>query len=260
MSDMTSSDNALPQDGDIGASTSDSLPDTSAQENSELDTGSSAPVQQEAQQDGPKMIEADRFNKLQSNYQRTLNQLRDYEGKQQYYQTLEREFQALHQQVQQGNQARPQAKDVNSMTPEEFLDYSTQKSLSAFEQRVADLERQKQYQAQQDKQNARQKAFNDRFNEVLAEYPDQDPQNLWDYMNEHEIWNPRVAYEHMHRDSFEKKVATQAKQEVTQKLVSNRKTKIEGHGKQGVIPQPEIDFNDKNNRVDVFTRMIEGSP
>lgn len=233
-------------------------------DNSQGQVGNSAPANQNAQQGEPKMIEADRFNKLQSFYQKSLQQNREYESKQKYYQQLEQEL----TQLRNGqNQQQPQAKAEQQgakyrpdMTADEFAAELKKEFLQDLQTKAQSYNQQQEQLRQQEVEAARVEKYHSRFDQVLSHDPEVDQAALKQWMEENDVWNPIVAYNNVYADVLNQAKESKMRQEVSEKISQNASTRVEGNNKQGSVPPQEVDKSTADAREQAFVNMLRGAP
>lgn len=242
--------------------------DSSVQDSQDVDgsqgnVGGSDPTNQNTQQGEPKMIEADRFNKLQSHYQTSLQKVREYEGKQQYYQQLEQELQRLRQGAQQPQPKAPSQQGARfrpDMTPDEFAEELEKSWMTKLQTQAQTYQQQQEQMRQEQFQAQRVEKYNSRFDQVKSFDPDVDEAAMRQWMEENEVWNPTVAYKSIYGHVLDKQKEGKMRQEVAEKIQKNGLTRVEGNNRQGSIPQPEADKTTKDAREQGFINLLQGAP
>lgn len=239
------------------------------------DTGSSdtAASPSTAQQDGgqgnvSQTIEPERFNRLQSQYKEALSRLREFDSKSKHYAQLEEELRALKQQKQpQEQQQDDEAIDYSQMPIDQYtkmiVEKAKRESMREFEQNLAKQREQQQAQEVQQRKEQRQSKFYERMDTIRAQDPDFDDaaqDALWKWMDENEVWNPIVAYNHMFRDVLSQKQQAKIEKDVAEKIAKNSGSRIEGAGKQGVIPTASPDMSSAQARASGLVDMLQGAP
>lgn len=220
-----------------------------------------------SQQATPKMIEADRFNKLQSFYQKQLAENRKLQaertaliGQSSYYQQLEKELQEIKQLQQQRQTQAPE--DLGQLTPEEFMQRTAKMAREeARAEMIAEREALKQQEAEQARQeteNQRNEKFQTRMDKVLALDPDLDREAFRKFMLDNEIYNPIAAHRELYRDSVEQQHAIKIQKETAQKIASNAKNNIASRGKSGVVPRKDDALRTEEGRFESFKDLMNG--
>lgn len=248
----------------------DSLEGDSQDDQSETEVDSASEPEgsetdENSQQATPKMIAADRFNKLQSFYQKQLAENRKLQaertalmGQSSYYQQLEKELEEIKQLQQSRQQQTPE--DLSQMTPEEFMQRTAKMAREeARAEMIAEreaLKQQEEQQARQETENQRNEKFQTRMDKVLAMDPDLDREAFKKFMLDNEIYNPLTAHRELYRDFQEKQATIKIQKETSQKIASNAKNNIASRGKSGVVPKKDEAHSSEADRVAAFQNMI----
>lgn len=244
---------------------------TPAQDTGSSDTAASPATAQQDDGQGnvARTIEPERFNRLQSQYKEALSRLREFDSKSQYYASLEKELQALKQQQQpKGKQQDDdEAIDYSSMPIDQYtkliIEKAKKESMREFEQNLARQREQQQAYEVQQKKEQRQGKFYERLDTIRSQDPDFDQaaeDQLWKWMDENEVWNPIVAYNAIYRDVLSQKQQAQIEKDVAAKIAQNTGSKLEGSGKNGVIPTPSPDLSSSQAKASAFVGMLKGAP
>lgn len=220
-----------------------------------------------SQQATPKMIEAERFNKLQSFYQKQLAENRRLQaertaltGQKEYYENLEKELQQI-KQLQQSRQ-KQEPEDLTQLSPEEFMQRTAQlarqEARAEMEAEREALKRQEAEQARQESENQRNEKFQTRLEKVLAMDPELDRAAFKQFMLDNEIYNPATAHRELYREELEKQHAIKIQKETAKKIAGNAKNSIASRGKSGVVSKGDTTGMTAEDRTASFAEMLEG--
>lgn len=218
-----------------------------------------------SQQATPKMIEADRFNKLQSHYQQRLAENRKLQaertallGQKTYYENLEKELQEIKKLQQQ--RAPQEQEDLSQLSPEEFMQRTAkmarEEARAEMEAEREALKQQEVEQARQESENQRNEKFQTRMDKVLALDPDLDRAAFKQFMLDNEIYNPLTAHRELYRSEIEKQHAIKIQKETAQKMASNAKNSIASRGKSGVVSKNDPRHTTAEDRMASLEDMI----
>lgn len=244
---------------------------TPVQDTGSSDTAASPTTaqQDDGQQGGQRTIEPERFNRLQSQYKEALGRLREFDSKSQYYAQLEQELRALKQQSQTPKEKEQgqQPIDYSQMPIDQYtkmvVEQAKQEAIRQFEQNLAMQREQQKAQEVQQKKEQRQGKFYERLDTIRAQDPDFDQsaeEAMWKWMDENEVWNPIVAYNYLFKDVLSQQQQAKIEKDVAEKIAKNSGTRIEGAGKQGVIPTASPDMSSAQAKVDALVGMLQGAP
>lgn len=220
-----------------------------------------------SQQATPKMIEAERFNKLQSHYQKGLAENRKYQetiaallSQKQYYEGLENELRQIKE--LQGQRAGQQpAEDLSNLTPEAYMarvaENAKQQVREEMRREREESQRAEAIRSQQETENQRNQKFQSRMDKIKAIDPDIDEESFMQFMRDNENYNPLSAYKDLYRDSIAKQSVAKIQKQTAEKIASNAKNNVASRGRSGVAPTAKNGLSTADDRIAAFTKMVE---
>lgn len=247
-----------------GFDSNDALDTTQSDVGSDPATGSGQdPVNTKP---SPKMIDAERYNKLMAAHQKVLGAHRQTQSERESYAKRIEELSQKFDEFQKSSRqpAAPQSPNepnFEQMSPTEIRDYfKKEASEAAFERLQSEQKKQQEAQEQTKQQQAREeeeKWYQSSWDKVFSEAPDADVDAIETFMRTERIFNPAKAYELMNKDTLTQKEVAKAKVETSKKIASNSKNFTEGAGKAGIETPKKAPMGSKTDRKNFIANRLK---